>query len=75
MVGRQNKSTFVQCFIVVSKGFGNLVGKKKIKSKASGYPEPGRTFHQRNRKAQRPKGRSVCGGSRSSQVPAVVGAQ
>ena len=50
-------------------------GKKKIKSKASGYPEPGRTFHQRNWKAQRPKGRSVCGGSRSSQAAAVVGAQ
>ena len=50
-------------------------GKKKIKSKASGYLEPGRTFHQRNWKAQRPKGRSVCGGSRSSQAAAVVGAQ
>ena len=74
MVRRQNKSTLVQCFIVVSKGFGNL-GEKKIKSKASGYLEPGRTFHQRNWKAQRPKGRSVCGGSRSSQAAAVVGAQ
>ena len=56
------------------KGFGNLGG-EKLKSEASDYWEPGRTFHQRNWKAQRPKGRSMCGGSRSSQVAAAVGAQ
>ena len=38
MVRRQNKSTLVQCFIVVSKGFGNL-GEKK--NKEQGFRLPG----------------------------------
>lgn len=79
MLGRQNKSTLVQCFMVVStaeknalKGFGNLGEKTKVRLQITGSQAGHSTRGTGSAEAQ---GRSMCGGSRSSQVAAVVGAQ